>query len=256
MLIIRPAQFEVLRKGSLRLFEDEMVIHSKEFTPRLCKALGDEQLRVAIRQAMKRAGDYGFTLRGPMRLYIELTFLYGSDFDSDPQYPAFKEVLDGSGNQMSRAEKIYEIILDYQKKVSGPKAVNLRRALEAVSVRVREPVKALPDEFEEQMQKQMIQIFPQKAAYIGKSGLSSIIRKGRAKALLYEFSTVRAQGLIVVLMFSLGHGCTDDPLYPWIARTVNNEKIATSDGRARRLEKRAVTWLDHVLETPWKGEQA
>ena len=109
MLKIRPTQMIVFEKASLRRFEDEMVVHSKEFTPRLYEVLGEEQLRVALRQAMKRADTYGFTNRGPIRLYIELMFLYGSDFDTDPQYPAIGKVLKAPGDQMKRAEETFVV---------------------------------------------------------------------------------------------------------------------------------------------------
>ncbi len=58
MLIIRKEQMKAFENDALRRFEDEMVVHSKEFTPRLCKVIGDEQLRVALRQAMERADTY------------------------------------------------------------------------------------------------------------------------------------------------------------------------------------------------------
>ena len=48
-------------------------------------------------------------------------------------------------------------------------------------------------------------------------------------------------------MFAFGHGCCEDPLYPWIARTLTDEKITDAEARAKRLEKKAITWLDHVL---------
>ena len=87
MLQIRFDQMKVFEEAAWLHFEDEMVVHSREFSPKLCAVLGEEQLRVALRQAIKRAGGYGFTFRGPVRLYIELMFLFGSHFDTDPQYP-------------------------------------------------------------------------------------------------------------------------------------------------------------------------
>jgi hypothetical protein len=56
---------EGLRRRGPQRFEDEMVVHSREFNPPLCKVLGEEQLRVALRAAIKRAGNCGFTHRGP-----------------------------------------------------------------------------------------------------------------------------------------------------------------------------------------------
>jgi len=218
--------------------------------------IGDEQLRVALRQAMERADTYGFTNRGPIRLYIELMFLYGNDFDTDPQYPSLGKVLNAPGDQMLRAEQIYEGILDYQEKVSGLDAANVRKALTALSVFAQKPVRFSPNNFVAEMLQEMTRVFPQKAAYIGEEGLTTLIHEGSAEARKYGFPTVRGETLMVVLMFAFGHGCSDDPLYPWISRTFKDERIVEPAARAKRLEKKAITWLDHVLGGPWKGEQA
>ena len=247
---------KAFENDALRRFEDEMVLHSKEFTPRLCKVLGDEQLRVALRQAMERADTYGFTNRGPIRLYIELMFLYGSDFDTDPQYPALAEVLNAPDDQMLRAERLYEGILDYQKKVSGVNAENVRKALTALSIFAKKTVTFSPNNFVAEMLQEMSHAFPQKAAYIGEENLTTLIHEGSAEARKYGFPSVRGETLMVVLMFAFGYGCSDDPLYPWISRTLKDERIVDPEGRAKRLEKKSITWLEHVLAGPWKGEQA
>jgi len=255
MLIIRKEQMKAFGNDALRRFEDEMVVHSKEFTPRLCKVLGDEQLRVALRQAMERANIYGFTNRGPIRLYIELMFLYGNDFDTDPQYPALGDVLNAPGDQMLRAEQIYEGILDYQEKVSGLNAANVRKALTALSAFAKKQVRFSPNNFVAEMLQEMTHAFPQKAAYIGEESLTTLIHEGRAEASKYGFLADRGETLMVVLMFAFGHGCSNDPLYPWISRTLMDEMIVDPAARAKRLEKKSITWLNHVLAGPWKGEQ-
>jgi hypothetical protein len=257
MLIIRKEQMKAFENDALRRFEGEMLLHSKEFTPRLCKVLGDEQLRVAVRQAMERADSYGFTNRGPIRLYIELMFLYGSDFDTDPQYPALREGLNAPDDQMLRAEWIYQGILDYQKKVSGINAVNVRKALTALSALAEKNLVTFsPNNFLAEMLREITHAFPQKVAYIGEEALTTLVHAGSAEARKYGFSTDRGKTLMVVLMFAFGHGCSDDPLYPWISRTLKDKRIVDSAARANRLEKKAITWLDHVLAGPWKGEQA
>ena len=87
MLVIRPEQMEVFKEAALRSFESEMVAHLAEFSPPLFKAIGEEQMRKAIQFGIDRAGSYGFDFRGPVRLYLELMLLFGSHFDTDPQYP-------------------------------------------------------------------------------------------------------------------------------------------------------------------------
>ena len=255
MLIIRRQQIEVFEHAALRRFEDEMVVHSKEFTPNLCKVIGEVQLRVALRQAIGRAGTYGFTYQGPIRLFIELMFLCGSDFYNDPQYPALAEILSASGDQMQRAEQIYQGILDYQKKVSGPDAANTRKALGALSIFGRMPLTFSPNDFVSGMLQEMADAFPQKVAYIGNEALTALIDEGQAEARRYRFPTARGEALLVVLMFAFGHGCTNDPLYPWIARTLMDQRIIDPAARAQRLEKKALTWLEHVLAMPRAGAQ-
>lgn len=247
MLKIRPEQIKVFEANALRKFEDEMVGHSKEFTPRLCKVLGDAQLRVALHQAMQRATYHGFTNRGPMRLYIELMFLCGSHFDTDPQYAVLGKILNTAGDQMQRADQIYEGLLDYQKNVSGPDAIYVHRALEALGKFARKPLILSSDNFEEGIAREIKHAFPQKVIYVGKEGLTQLIQDGRSEAQKYGFPITRGEALLVVLKFAFGHGCTNDPLYPWIWRTINDDRIVNPLARAKRLEKKALTWLDHVL---------
>lgn len=247
MWTIRQEQTEAFRQHHLQMFEDEMVAHGKEFAPTICKVIGDEQVRVAVRAAMRKANGYGFTNKGPLRLFVELMFLYGSAFDTDPQYQAVGHILRGSTDQMIRAEQIHLGYLDYLEKVSGPGARNVRNALSELPALARGPLELSSDDFVAGLLREMARIFPQKLAYVGEAALRALIREGVGEAQKYRFTAIRQTTLLVVLMFSFGHGCTNDPLYPWIARTLRDEKIVNPAVRAERLEKKALTWLEHVL---------
>lgn len=241
----------------MRDFEDEMVIHVKTsaLRARLCKVIGDEQLRVALRQAMERAGSYGFTSRGPIRLCIELMFIFGSGVATDPQYPEIGRILNAPGEQMERSEQIHQWVLDFQETAYGPQAANVRKALEALLDMSRKPVTFTEDDFVRGMFQEMKQIFPQKAAYVGAEALKTLILAARTEARKHRFPSPRGETLMASLKFAFGHGCTDDPLYPWISRTLADELITDPVVRAERLEKKAVTWLEHVLASPPEGAQ-
>ena len=134
MLVIRKEQIEILEGEMMKSFEDEMVEHLAEFSPALFKVIKDEQMREVVRFGIKRSDEeYGFTFRGPIRLYLELMLLFGSHFDSDPQYPWAIQILKTDAVQMDRAEQLHAKTLDYQEKVSGPDGVNTRKALEQLS---------------------------------------------------------------------------------------------------------------------------
>jgi hypothetical protein len=256
MLIIRKEQMAVFEAGALRNFEDEMVLHSKSFTPELCKVLGDEQLRVALRQAMARATRYGFTNRGPMRLYIELMFLCGSEFDSDPLYPDIGRVLRDPSEQMQRADKIYQVMLDFRANVPGPGNYHVHMALERLAELARKPLSLTENDFVTGMLAMLRWAYPQLVAYTGEEPVIELIHLSRARALEHDFSAIRAQAMVGILMFAFGKGCLNDPLYPWIANTLKDERIMDAAARAARLERRALIWLDHVIEDNRKGRGA
>lgn len=256
MLVIRRQQMEAFSQAALEAFETEMVVHCNDFSPQLCKVISEEQLRAAIRQAIDRARGYGFTNRGPVRLYIEMMLLFGSDFDNDPQYPWAGEILrsNESDLQMKCAEQLHEKTLDYLEKVIGPEDKFTCQALKRISALSKQQP-ALSEQqmpftqegFISVMLRETAYIYPEKAAYVGDDALESLIWEGIDKAADYGMVTDHSKGLIYVLMFAFGHGCTDDPLYPWIAQTLRDEKITDSTARAMRLEKKATTWLDHVI---------
>ncbi|MGR8931674.1 MAG: hypothetical protein ACU836_13615 [Gammaproteobacteria bacterium] len=248
MLVVRQDQMEHFRQLALASFEQEMITHSQSFAPELCAVLSNEQLSLAIHSAIANAREHGFTNRGPVRLYIEMIFLFGSGFDSDPQYPWFKHILHTAAPQMQKAQSLFERILDYQKHVSGEEAVNTLNALRNLSFFAQQPLSYTADDFIPAIIREMARIFPQKAAYLGENALQALIAEACGAAQQSGFSTSRSYALIVALMFAFGHRCTNDPLYPWISATLTDQRIVSPAARAERLERKAMTWLNHVLK--------
>ncbi len=250
MLVIRAEQMDIFQKTALLSFEDQMVAHLAEFSPPLYRTVGEEQMRKVVQLGMSQATKYGFTYRGPVRLYLELMLLFGSYFDTDPQYPWATEILTNKevGSQMQRAEWLYEKTMDYRKKVAGPEDVYTLEALKKIAVFARNPISMPADNYIPALLREIALIYPQKAAYVGKAGLEALIRKGIVGAQRQRFTTMRGAALVATLMLAFGCGCGIDPLYPWIGKTLNNEAIANPDDKAKHLEKKAVIWLDHVLK--------
>jgi hypothetical protein len=249
VLVIRNAQIEALGQAGLRGFENEMVAHLSEFSPPLAEAAGEEQLRQAIRLGIARAAGHGLNLRGPVRLYLELMLLFGSFFDTDPQYPWAAAILQNPDvqPQMQRADQLFQKILEYRQTVAGPEDSFTFKALQQIRDLARQLPAISASGFVSEMLGQIERVYPQKARYVGTPGLEALIHEGIDRARRAGFSIGRQTALIVVLMLSFGHGCAEDPLYPWIARTLQDPAIVDPPARADRLMRRAVTWLDHVL---------
>lgn len=255
-MIIRKAQIDALSVDLTRAFEDEMVEHLADFSPPLFSVIKEDHMREVIRFGIGRARDYRMTLRGPIRLYLELMILFGSHFDTDPQYPWAGEILIDrySVSEMQRAEWLHERVLDYQEKVAGPDGENTQKALEDLLALARNPISLTGDNFSTGIRRELIHVFPQKAAYIGKESVDALIDEATAEARKYGFSKERENILMVILMYAFGHGCTSGLIYPWIGRTLNDDKIVDAAKRSERLEKKAITWLEHVLGKPRQGD--
>jgi hypothetical protein len=255
MLRVRDEQMKVFEKVALRNFEDEMVVHFHQFAKRHCEVIGDENVREVIRLGMERAKMYGLTNRGQVRFYIELIFMFGIAFDTDPQLPWVEEILNSqeTQDQMERAHRLYKKIIEYLAKVAGRNNEYAIRALRAIRNRVSQPFSFSKELFESEMLSEMERIYPQKCFYMGDPPLRALIHEGIASAEAYSIQTIRGVALFVVLMFALGHGFAEDPLFPWISRTLRDTRVADPDKRAERIEGKAIAYLDHVLAFHGQG---
>jgi len=249
MLTIRKEQMDSFRSSALQAFENDMVIHLAEFSPKLFTTVKEEQMRKVIRFGMNHADVYGFNFKGPVRLYLELMMLFGSHFGTDPQYPWANEILaDTNTPQMERAQQLYQHTCDYHQQVNGSGNDHTLRGIRNIAHFVEQPLTITEDNFITDVLNQMILIYPEKTAYIGNEQLETLIKEGIATAYKYDISMLRGRVWIIILMSAFGHGCHDDLLYTWISRTLNDELIISSGARVRRLENKSLTWLKHALD--------
>jgi hypothetical protein len=248
-MIIRAEQIDTMRAASQRTFEDQMVLHLSSFSPPLFKATGEAQMREVIRLGRSQAEASGFDTWGPVQLYLEMMLLFGSHFGDDPQYEWSAEILNDreAGTQMERAEMLYQRTMHYRENVGGPEDEFTLQALRNIRIWADQPLPLSQENFVPSMLREIERVYPQKAEYVGRDALETLIHHGGKEALGYGFTTARGVALMIVLMLAFGHGCVSDPLYPWIERTLNDEAITDPAARAKRLESKALTWLDHVL---------
>ena len=192
MLKIRPEQLKAFEPDAWHAFENEMMAHSKDYSPVLTTILTEQQLRSALRQAIDSAQRYGFTNRGPIRLYIELMFLCGSYFDTDPLYSNVAAALRSSGDQMDRAERIHQSVNWYLENISGPNNINVRNALEQVMEFVENPPDFRENAFEQLMLDEMHRTFPKRASFVGDRSLKALVEGARAKARHFDLPPLRS----------------------------------------------------------------
>lgn len=247
MLVIRTEQMKVFEQLSADRFAGEMIEHCREFSPRLCKTLSDEQLTVAIDRGFRAAAKYGFTQRGPVRLYIDMTIVLGSGFDTDPQYPWAGEVLRSAAPQMERADALHFATQNYLSIVDGPNNVFTLAALADLAEFCRGGPVVEATTLRADLRRFMGEMHPRKVGETPAAGLDRLIDDALAKGRRYGFRKPRSLAVMAVLMFAFGHRFDADPFLPWIARTLDQADGAGSDDIAEKMERRALVWLDAVL---------
>ena len=248
-MIIRNEQFETLEDSLTGEFENEMLQHVREFTPRHCKVMDEAGLRGVIRRSVRKARQYGFTNRGPVRLFIDLTFMFGSDFDTDPLLSWAGEILKtgGPADQMNRAEQLHKKALAYSETTAGPDFKYAKEAFKRARAVRYEDLTVHPDDFESSCVAKLRDGYPQKFEHAGEEAVRTSVRDALGKVAAYSISSRQGEMLFVILAFAIGHGFAEDPLFPWISRTLKNESIRDPNKRVERLYSKTMTYLDHVI---------
>lgn len=249
MLVIRQDQLDSLEQPAVGQFVAELATHCRAFSPQLCSTLDDDQLYLAIRGGLTRAEAHGLTLRGPVRLYVDMMLLFGSGFDRDPQHIWAQDILRRRElDQMTRAERLHAATAGYLRRVDGRHNIYTLKAFEELAARLAAGLDVNACGFETTMLRLFAGIHPHKAIESGREQLQDLIRSGaQIGCERYGFQTARSWALVGVLMFSFGQHFDEDPLYPWIARTLTRRNPAEPDKVAEKLERRARIWLNAVL---------
>jgi hypothetical protein len=250
-MIIRSRQMAAFEGAATSAFEAEMTEHLRQFAPAQTKPLSPPELKAIVEHGVARAGARGFTYCGPIRLYLELMFLFGSEFDSDPQYPWISSLLADTSedNQMQRAGKLHEAAVEYLDRVAGKSREHVSEAFDRLAQLQLEQFTA--EGFEQRLLWAMHESYPRKAAAAGDTALRTLIREAARKAKELEMVTPRGVALITFMMFSAGHGIIGDPVYARQLRP-GLEGGPGAEERIGALHRRAAALLRAVRsnETP------
>jgi hypothetical protein len=246
MLSIREEQMLAFSIEAKKQFEKEIVQHISEFAPKQYEILGESTIGRIVRLGIERAENYGFTDRGPARFYVEMMFMFGSDFDTDPQYPWAAEILFAeSEDQIIRADRLHAEAMKYIEMVGGPDLEYEKEALNrilALSQRGSTPseigAEAVPD--------YLRMIYPQKCEYMGDEAIDALVQLGTVSSGNYSASS-KDVVVFVGLMFIFGHGCLSDPQYPWIANTLERSAPGDMPSKIGHLRAKTRIYLETAL---------
>jgi hypothetical protein len=87
VLLIRDEQVSALRRVRQKEYEKRLAAHLRKYFSETCADLGARGLRDAVRYGIHRARSYGIHSERDVVKYLNLMFVFGRDFDTDPRFP-------------------------------------------------------------------------------------------------------------------------------------------------------------------------
>lgn len=110
IVIIRKKQMESFSDPVAYDLECRIYTHLTRAFPVRCDALGEKEVRRWVRSGMARVGRYRIEGDYDIMRFVDLMFLLGPDFETNPLLGWAKEILDGPADcsGAERLDRLYE----------------------------------------------------------------------------------------------------------------------------------------------------
>lgn len=110
MLVIRKEQMKVFEEYTFRSFINRVSDHVVKIWPELCTEMGEVAFKGSIERGIKSAFAYGINTENDIVGYIDLMYIFGFDFTSDPNIPwAIDILLEKNLHPHKKMEMLYEM---------------------------------------------------------------------------------------------------------------------------------------------------
>jgi hypothetical protein len=109
MWVIRPEQIAALDADTRERFLRELAAHvRRHFAARLA-VITDEELLERVRRTVDRAAAHGLTQRRSVSRFVDLSIVFGEQFDAEQEWAARLLADSAAMDQRVRAEWLYEL---------------------------------------------------------------------------------------------------------------------------------------------------
>lgn len=247
---ISDAQLKNLSSYSRERYLHDLGERLAERNPQLVGGFEDGQRHRVVSAAVAAAEAWGFTNRGPIRLYLDVCIAFGSGFADDPMLPWARGALGRPDpeTQDERAAALFTASCAAIEAIHGPDEVHTRTALAATLAWARQEQRFPPPErLGAHVANQLAALHPQKAAHGGPQALHALVVAASQASARHGMTAPRAQLLMAGLFFALGAGCLSDPAHAWIATTLADRRVADPAQRFAGLERQALARLQAAV---------
>ena len=178
-MFVTQLQMRALASAQVDRFARDMEVHCGRVFPRTHASLQGPELTAAVRSAIDRAISHGFNQQGSVRLYIELSFIFGHRFDIDPLTPWVAPILDryAKDDPLSAAEALYSVSLEWIEQTHGPGNSHLLAALHTLRAVTQQRIGGS----EGWRSDTLARVYPQKVEALGAAGMQRFLVEAQAR---------------------------------------------------------------------------
>jgi hypothetical protein len=250
VLAFDEAQLQRLAADKRARFEDAMCAHIARFAPRHARVLGPDGLLGFVQAGMAAAERRGFTAPGPLRTWLETAMTLGSHFDTDPIFAGWFTGVFTDGDpvlQMTRADMLYGRLCDYIDRVLGAEREHAKAAMRRLQALAEEPVPPA-GAVRDLLLARLPAVFPSKWETLGETRHRAMLDATLGRAMRAGIRDRECLAVWGVMALVMGHRFDRDPLYPWVARTLQDARYGVPESRILRLKDRSRVYLDAVVK--------
>ena len=115
MLTLRKEQIDTLADTKAENFETLLLDHLLTFFPQRCSQLGNDAVHKIICSGIEKAESYGFESQRDICKYIDLLFVFGTDFDCRSDLPWSRQLLQdrGTRDSLTQMERICQAAVEH-----------------------------------------------------------------------------------------------------------------------------------------------
>lgn len=243
LLRITAAQFEQLW---FTQFTERIHEHLRLYFELPCRIAGDACVRETIRLGVTRARRWGLTREASAQSYIDHMVMLGSDFDSDPQLPWAREILEREQPELVRMDSLHAQARDFMARTASEGSRNVFFAVARARAHGLCPdLSAPPSQALDQVAAWLEWLYPEKYRLV-RHRLPELVARAEATAFTHGFERPRALGRILGLTFLMGGGVTDDPMTPWVGAIVRDTRHS-ADEREEKLWSSSCAYAERWL---------
>ncbi|PHM49282.1 hypothetical protein [Xenorhabdus miraniensis] len=243
-------QWNILKKHSFNAYIDELAAHCNESYHYLEIKLGKDGLRTALENAVEKAKSDGFDQRGAVQLYIDMFILFGTEFQTDPQYTWIKTILDNHSHlgQLEKTSLLYHKVTRYLNEVHGEQDEHLKTSMRKFQNINIERLNVQWNTYESNMDELLNSLYPQKYKYIKQDDIKKSIQFGVEKSNQYGIENANNSAFLTLTMFLLGYEFDQDIFLPHLNKKLFKQYYFDTDSLIIEMEKQVKDYLKTFLQ--------